>query len=225
VCEPFAIPSWWTRWMSNDPGFKDWSVWYWFAADQRGFVYCYRERVFVEVVASRQAEEVAKINKEGRERPQFIVTGMDAFVIKDRAIGKTDVDYYEEGGLGGFIQPVHGAGARSARAKTVHEYLAPFEMKLEEDVTVKTAWVQVFSTCQKLITTLPALPQDENDPEAVKECNIDHPYDAFGYGLQAWHARQSTQPLEKMYKPGTAGDILDHAAKSGAVRKDRGPFR
>lgn len=219
VVPAFKIPAHWTRWLANDPGFKDWSMWYWFAASEDGQVFCYRERRYTETTASEQGKDVAAICKAAGERPQFIVTGMDAFVIKDRSVGKTEVDYYEGAGLSGFVEPVHGAGARASRAKTVHEYLRPYEVPADpakpELGMRSTARVQVFDLCPILISTLPALPMDENDPEAVKECDIDHPYDAFGYGLQAWHARRSKAPTKPRFERGTAGDILKHAEKLG----------
>lgn len=217
VVPPFKIPSWWTRWMANDPGFKDPSVWYWMAADGDGNVYVYRERTYNEITQSEQGRLITEVVKGENERISFIVTGMDAFVVRDRSVGKTDVDYYAEGGLGGFVKPVHGVDARSSRAKTLHEYLRHYD----DAQGRKVAKLRVFGDlCPKLITTLPALPMDESDPDAVKECNIDHWYDALGYGLQAWHVRKSTAPDKPAYEPGSLGDVLNHAKKLGKDKID-----
>ncbi len=176
VVSPFEIPSWWRRWGSNDPGYTDPSVWYWFAADQDGNIYCYREATFYSIVPSEQARQVNALSvrrEGGHEIPERIeswVTGMDAFVMRDRHSGKTDVDYYMQGGLSNFQRPVHGPGARASRCKTIHEYLRPFPGADGKP----TARLKVFSNCKKLIETLPALGADRNDPEKYAECAIDH---------------------------------------------------
>lgn len=211
VCEPFDIPSWWERWGSNDPGFADPGVFYNFAADQDGNVYVYREHTFHRLPHSDQAEAVAKTltrevkGQSVRENVGYWVSGMDAF-IKNPNTGKSLVDYYGQGGLFGFRQPDHGAGARARRAATVHEYL-----KITPDGEGKPkARLHIFSSCPKLIETLPALPADPLNLEQVQECGIDHWFDALGYGLQSRHAR-SEVPETPAFPRGSLGDILGHA--------------
>jgi hypothetical protein len=46
--------------------------------------------------------------------------------------------------------------------------------------------------------------EDEDDPEKVAETNYDHWYDGAGYGLIAWHSRQSKKPK------GEEGEIAAH---------------
>ncbi|MGB9804714.1 hypothetical protein, partial [Desulfofundulus sp.] len=106
--------------------------------------------------------------------------------------GKSIVDYYREGGIPwGFIQPVHGQGSRQTRAATLHEYLKPY---VDENTGLVTARLKIFSTCTLLVETLPQLVSDPNRPEQVRECSIDHYYDALTYGLCAWHAERSKEP-------------------------------
>jgi hypothetical protein len=57
-----------------------------------------------------------------------------------------------------------------------------------------TAKVQIFSTCKKLIETLPQQLEDEDDPEKVMETNYDHQFDGAGYGLIYWYSKMSKAP-------------------------------
>ncbi|MGB9880385.1 MAG: terminase large subunit domain-containing protein, partial [Anaerolineae bacterium] len=123
VVKPFELPPWWRRWLANDPGYADHFAWYWFAADQDGNVYVYREYTNADgerVPYSEQAAKVVELS-EG-EQLDFCVTGMDAW-NRHPETGKSIIDYYREGGLDvGFIQPVHGPQSRRLRTAVTHEY-------------------------------------------------------------------------------------------------------
>ncbi|MHB8122610.1 MAG: phage terminase large subunit [Desulfuromonadaceae bacterium] len=199
VCRPFQIPTHWRRWMGNDPGYTDPFAWYWFAVDPDGIVYIYREytREYGDpkIVYSDQAKKVIQLstysdfsNTETKERISFKVTGHDAWNTHPLAEeGKTIINHYEMGGLHGFIQAITD---RKLRKATWHEYLKPFEGPNGK----LTAKVKIFSTCKKLIETLPQQVEDEDNPEKVAETDYDHWYDGAGYGLIAWHAKKSRIP-------------------------------
>ena len=202
VCKPFTIPYWWKKWRSNDPGYTDPFVWYCYAASEDGKVYVYREYTrepgTPRVPYSEQAKELTKrcvtLDEEGKEVPEkfsFTVCGRDAF-NRHPETGKSIVDYYHEGGVKGCIEPPRDTKTdRVLRAAVIHECLKPY---LDENTERTTAKLQIFSTCTKLIETLPKLMVEENDPEKVAECSIDHCFDSLGYGLIAWHAKRSTAP-------------------------------
>jgi len=214
VCRPFKIPKWWRRWMSNDPGFSDPFAWYWFAADQDGTVYIYREFTRepqdLKLTYSDQARRVHALSVVGGEvgNPEidpvtklsveetidFVVCGRDAF-NKHPETGKSITDYYQEGGVIGCIEATTD---RQLRAAVFHEYLRVFTGPDGKP----TARLKIFSTCRKLIETLPRLVSDPNDPEKVQECSIDHWFDACGYGLLAWHAERSVNKVREPDRPG-----------------------
>ena len=210
VCRPFPIPHHWRRWMSNDNGHTDPFAWYWFAVDEDGIVYIYREYTRdygdPKIVYADQARKVIKLStytneddEEVLEKISFKVAGHDAWSTHPLAEeGKTIIDHYQLGGLTGFIQCIKD---RKLRKATWHEYLKPF---YSEIYGRKIAKVQIFSTCKKLIETLPQQVEDEDDPEKVAETNYDHWYDGAGYGLIAWHSRQSKKPK------GEEGEIAAH---------------
>lgn len=192
VVRPFPIPAWWRRWIANDPGYADHFAWYWFAADDLGNVYLYREYTNEDgerIPYSQQALQVVEMT--GEEHIDFVVTGMDAFNPHPET-GKSIIDYYREGGIPwGFLEPIHGAGSRKIRSATVHEYLQPV---YDENTGRYEAKLRIFGTCSKLIETLPVLAADKTDPEVVAKCGIDHWYDAMSYGLCVWHAEVSKEP-------------------------------
>lgn len=192
VVKPFPIPSWWRRWLANDPGYADHFAWYWLATDGDGNVYVYREYTNAEgerIPYSRQAETVVEFT--GDEHIDFVITGMDAF-NKHPETGKSIVDYYRDGGLPwGVLEPVHGPGSRKLRTATLHEYL---KWQHDENVGKTVAKLRIFENCTKLIETLPMLGADKNDVETVAKSEIDHWYDALTYGLCAHHAKMSKEP-------------------------------
>lgn len=219
VVEPFEIKRWWKIWGSNDPGFADPGTWYAHAATEGGQVVTFREWTFDQRTPySEQAKAVKRsLDDDGLKISEW-VTGMDAFNPHPET-GKSIADVYRDpGGLGIMHKPDHGAGARKRMAGVVHEYLTPYADPHEP--ARKTAKWQIFSTCKQLIGTLPSLPADQNKPEQVAECPLDHWYQGAGYGLVYHHNLNSTPPKEDTYKPGTAGDILRHAEKMGEKKKD-----
>jgi hypothetical protein len=201
VVTAFKPPSWWTRLVSNDPGFADPSVWTFLAKDQDGRLHCYKELTFYRTAPSEQARKVRQALEEEGVKCERFITGMDAF-IGNSETGKSTVDYYGEGGLFGFMRPIHGAGSRKERAVALHQYL---------DYKSGKPRLQIHSCCEKLIETIPSLPADMVKREQVQECAIDHWYDALTYGICAWTVG-GTDPTP-LFKPGTLGDILDHASE------------
>ena len=230
VVEPFEIPKDWRRWRSADNGYTDPFAWFWFAVDYDGTVYIYREftreRKDEKLTYSEQAKKVVELSryrkltysdpdkkepiglKEYDEPCGFTVVGHDAWASHPLAErksgsskGKTIIDYYAEGGLKDCIPCIND---RRLRKATWHEYLRPFE-GVDGKLTAK---VKIFSTCEMLIETLPMQVEDEKDSEKVAESDIDHWYDGAGYGLIAWHSKQTPEPKEEL--TGDAKRINDH---------------
>jgi len=234
ICEPFVIPEHWTRWRSVDNGYTDPFAWYWFAVSEDGIVYIYREYTRdmkdEKIGYSDQAKRVVelstytKLDEYGEEikveEPySFIAAGLDAWATHVRDVqGKTLINYYEDGGLSGFVKPITD---RKLRKATWHEYLKPFDHPDQERFPgKKIARVQIFSTCKKLIETLPVLIEDESNPEAVAECDLDHWYDGAGYGLIVWHSKQSRTPKKEEKSFPLA--YKDKLAKQQQTRRNRG---
>lgn len=193
VVKPFEIPPYWRKWRSADNGYTDSFAWYWFAVDEFGTVYIYREYTREpkdpKVSYSDQAKQV--VIKSGAERIGFTVVGHDAWSVHpltksaNTPQGKSIIDFYIDGGVTDSLRAVTD---RMFRKATYHEYLKPYYDENAEKLTSK---VKIFSNCVKLIETLPQLLIDERDPEKVQECAIDHWYDGAGYGLIAYHSNKT----------------------------------
>jgi len=236
VCEPFPIPDHWPRWIGHDPGYDNPFWWGWFAVDEDGTVYLYREYTrspddSKKVFYSEQAAKVAELSRkvtvnedgeivEGYEKVQYIVTGKDAF-NKSRETGKTYIDYYYEGGLPrqfGFIPAITD---RNLRKATMHEYLKPIPTKETAHLPLSEqkfrAKLQIFSTCTAIIDTLPKLVKDEHDSEKVEDNPmIDNPYDGCGYALISYHMKKA-KPLPE--DKGKIGIIKQNLAKKAAMHR------
>lgn len=198
VCEPFEIPSHWAKWRSVDNGYTDPFAWYWFAVDEQGTVYIYREytREVTDdrVTYSEQAKKVMALTKETNVCPT--VCGHDAWnvhhltVTKATPHGKSLIDYYADGGLTDCVRAVTD---RAMRKLTFHEYLKPY---YDENMGIMVSRLKIFNTCHKIIETLPQLVVDPHDSEKIMECSIDHWADSVGYGLIYNHVNRSSKPQE-----------------------------
>lgn len=203
--EPFEIPTHWLKWVSIDNGYSDPFAFYWYALDETGTIYVYRE--FTRDVNKQKLtykEQATKcVALTGLERIQTNVVGHDAF---NKGAGgrdgenKTLIDYYQQGGLYNFTKA---NTDRKLGKITLHEYLKP--LKISDNKY--TAKVKIFKTCYNLIRTIPLLINDEKDHEKVEGSTIDHWYDSFRYGLIFSHSLKSRPPEPPKTKK--LKDILD----------------
>lgn len=215
VCKPFRIPDWWRRWLGNDPGYGDPFCWLWFASSPDGRIIVYREYArrpdedSERVVYSDQAREVVKRSTLGseanemqvdpatgaplRERILYAVTGWDAFRTHPET-GKSQVDYYRDGGVTNVIKA---PADREARYGAVLEAFRAQEWpdnELSQIVGNYTARLLIFETCPILTDAIPRLLLDEKNMNRVADSPYDHYFDALGYGLQTWHPETSIAP-------------------------------
>ena len=206
VCQPFDIPLHWRRFRCNDNGYTDPFAWYWLAVSEDGQVFVYREytRDYTDekVHYTTQAEEVVKRSYytaiEGNEvvkypeKYDYTVLGHEAWAVDRRyESNKSLVDFYTLGGLSGFLRGVRDPVLRKA---VMHEYLKPYPDPMRPGKL--TAKLQIFSTCHKLIETIPMLVVDEKNNEKVEDSRIDHWYEGLTNGLATYHAEKSNKRPE-----------------------------
>ena len=197
VCKTFEPPEHWRKFLSVDNGYSDPFFWLWFAINEDGTVYVYREytRDKKDPKESRveQAESVVHLSSRPNgtyEKLDYCVAGVDAWNTseRDNEPNRKILDYYDEGGLGGrgelaigFIQALRD---RRTRKTILHESLALIE---QEDKT-KISKIQIMDCCHVLTRHIPLLMKDKNDPEKVGDnSEIDHSYDALTYGLASYY--------------------------------------
>lgn len=217
VIQPFEIPAYWRRWRSCDNGYTDPFAWYWYAVDEFGTVYIYREYTREtkdpKVSYSDQAKQV--VLRTGQERIGFTVVGHDAWSVhpltksSTTPQGKSIISFYEEGGINDSLRAVTD---RVFRKATFHEYLKPY---YDENIEKLTSKVKIFSNCAKIIETLPQLLIDERDPEKIQECKFDHWADSVGYGLISYHSNRTELEVTTDYS-GLSEDILEDLQRADA---------
>jgi hypothetical protein len=225
VCEPFEIPKHWVRWASCDNGMggtRDPFCWLKAAISEDGTTYVYYEystekgkgdstyysdqavkfmddckiditdEVRQEIESYHLGFETDEVEQYAFEKLQYVVFGLDAF-NKDvaKGTGKSLMDIYKNAG---FSYPaVKAVTERKLGKDTIHEYLKPFDDLITGK---KTAKLQIFNSCKYLISHLPKLVVDENNPNVIAgNSAIDNTADALKY-LLIGSPRNGTQKIE-----------------------------
>lgn len=245
VCEPFPIPSHWTRWAAVDNGYRDSFAWYKGAIDEDGTTYIYYEytrdrqkdplvhysdqaRKFMSDCTIDITDEVKKeiddlhlgyetenIRKYETEKLQYVIFGLDAF-NKDASKG-TGKSLLDFYKEGGFNYPtVRAVTDRKLRKDTWHEYLKPYEDEISGKTTAK---LQIFSTCRYLIKYIPQLVVEDDNPNVVADnSKIDNVYDAGGYLLIG-------SPRNNPHRPKEEESIVVKYKKEKIKRLNKGKHR
>ena len=176
ICKPFDVPAGWERWTATDYGYSAPFCTLWFARDpESGRVYVYRELYAAGWKPSRQAIEIRAREKDEMVARHIADPSMWAkapFTVGDSIAW----EYQDEG-----INLEKANNDRLAGVAWVHEALAFNE--LPSGRLLRPPLLQVFSTCENLIRTLPALPYDPHRVEDVDTHAEDHAYDCLRYGL------------------------------------------
>ncbi len=181
VIEPFSIPKHWRRFRTFDFGYSKPFAVCWFAVDEDGRAYNYRELygctgtpdTGVRWTAQRIAREIREM--EEREEPGIPIAGYADPAIWN-ATGANEgsiAEMMEREGV--FFEK--GKNDRLAGKMQVHYRLA-FD---EEGLPM----LYVFDHCRNMIRTLPQLRYDSVNPEDVDTRQEDHLYDALKYFLMS----------------------------------------
>lgn len=199
VIEPFDIPREWRRFRAFDFGYAKPFAVSWYAVDEDGRAYNYRELygctgepdVGVRWTAQKIADRIREI--EDSEDKDCHITG-----IADPAIwnstGSADgsiADMMESRGV--YFEK--GKHDRLAGKMQVHYRLA-FD---DEGLPM----IYFFENCRNIIRTLPQLGYDPTRPEDVDTSQEDHLYDALKYFLMSnpIAARVSSETKPREYSP------------------------
>lgn len=160
LVEPFKIPEHWYRFGSYDYGFTHPAVFQWFAADEDGNVFLYRELC---KAGLRIDQFAAELNKFADTRLlQSIVAGLDCWQTKSTLRTGTPPTIAEE-----FLE--HGISLRRAStdrilgANQVRNYLAWQELPSGR----KEPRLKIFNICEKSYDTLARMQHDPDRPEDV----------------------------------------------------------
>ena len=180
IIHPFEIPDSWTRFVCMDWGFSKPYAVYWCAVDFDNVAYVYRElygckKGMPDTGTQETAREVA-IHVKEIETP----VETTSYRVADPAIwSKTGHDGPSIGEAFGEVG-IHWARADNDRLQGKQQFHLRLRGYSEEQPGLK-----IFSTCEHLIRTLPALCYDDKKVEDVDTTQEDHAYDALRYGLMS----------------------------------------
>ncbi len=205
VIEPFKIPKEWRRFRAFDFGYSKPFAVSWFAVDNDGRAYNYRELygctgtpdVGVKWTAPKIADKIREI--EESEDKGCTITG-----YADPAIWNSTGS--PEGSIAEMMERrgvyfEKGNNDRLAGKMQVHSRLA-FD---KEGMPM----IYFFENCKNMIRTLPQLTYDSTRPEDVDTTGEDHLYDAMKYFLMSdpIALRKSENPPTKEYSPFDTEDL------------------
>lgn len=188
VIAPFPIPAHWPRYRSFDFGSsKPFSVGWW-AVDEEGTLYRYRElygcprgqaNVGLRLNPHEIAQRIRAIERAGQETR---VTGIADPSIFDSSRGESIAEQMAQEGI--YFQP--GDNERLAGLMQIH-----YRLSFDAD---GYAGMYVFSNCTEFIRTMPALAYDEYRVEDVDTDGEDHIYDETRYMCMARPIRARRPP-------------------------------
>lgn len=207
VIEAFDIPDYWTRYRSLDYGL-DKTACYWYATDDNGRVYCYRELHESNLNLTQAATKILELTPEC-EKIKYTVaspdlwnrrsdTGMSGFEVMYKA-GLKDLMKADNDRINGW--------------RALREYLTPYKNEFDElDANLK-----IFRNCSNLIMNLPLLQHDEKKVEDAADTphEITHAPESLRYFIKS-RPKLSIIPVKEP-APGTHA----HAFKKFMEKKDR----
>lgn len=185
VIAPFKIPDHWVRYMAFDHGYSAPFSCAWFAADESGRLYLYREWYGCDGTPNKglflSPKEIAQgiLDREEEERKENIrIDRVADPAIFDRSRGDSVSDMMRNcDGRGHGVIFRRGDNERLAGKMQVHERL-----RFRED---DTPGLYVFNTCKDFIRTVPTLPYSTVKPEDIDTHAEDHAYDSLRYMCMA----------------------------------------
>lgn len=146
VVDPFPIPDNWEKFCGIDYGFHDPMSCLWFAADETGKVYVYRELYGAKMSPSQQAESILTLGQ-GEEIAQYAA---DPSMWQHRG-GESFAEIYDRVTNGNLVL-TKSNNSRPAGWAIIHEMLLNGQLF-------------IFSNCKNLIRTLPSLNHDRKNPD------------------------------------------------------------
>ena len=163
TCPPREIPLSWFRFRSIDiSGNSGVTSCHWYAIDNDGRVYNYREYYKTGRDYAEHAQNIYKMScDEDDAQEQYRYTVIDSSAFAKSGFSETPAEIYEKHGVTGLIPS---AKDRIPGWTMVHQYL-------KWDALTKPK-LQIFSTSDKIIKEIAEAQHDEKNPEDVASINI-----------------------------------------------------
>lgn len=208
LIKPFEIPLHWNRFGSYDYGFNHPAAFGWFACDEDGNVYLYREFAKAQLRVDQFIQELLKYSD--TRKLEYIVAGWDCWVQKGVIKHGTTPTIAEE--FANHEMPLRKAGIdRIQGAAHVRKFISWQKKLINEEGRAVNGKpnVFIFDTCPVTFDCLTRMQTDPTRLEDVLKTDStegdpltgDDAYDMFRYGLMS--RPQPTDPLPKPIKPHT----------------------
>jgi len=172
VIEPFEIPNSWAKFRACDYGYGSYTGVLWFAVAPNEQLVVYRELYTSKVTAVDLADMI--LDLEDGETIRYGV--LDSSLWHNR--GDTGPSLAEQMIMRGcrWRPSDRSRGSRVAGKNELHR-------RLKIDEFTNEPGLVFFNSCRNVISQLPSLPLDKNNPEDVDTKAEDHLYDALRYGV------------------------------------------
>lgn len=196
VCAPFEIPREWEVYAAFDYGLdRTACLWLAFPPD-KSHLYVFREFCESDLILSRAAEEISRRDKTGREA-RFFLAPPDLGGRRQES-GRGGWEILVSSGLSRLVRAT---AARIAGWRRVREFL-------QETPEDGTPFLQIFSTCNELISCLTKLQFDKTVPEdaALSPHEITHAPDALRYALMGCPFLPKRRTFEKTARKKTLAE-------------------
>ena len=174
VVEPFDIPSSWPKFRAADYGYGSYTGVLWFAVAPSEQLVIYREMFVSKVTAWDLADMI--LDAEDGDKIRYGV--LDSSLWHNR--GDRGPSLAEQMNSKGcrWRPSDRSKGSRVAGKNEIHR-------RLQVDEYTGEPRIVFFNTCTNVISQLPSLPLDKNNPEDVDTNSEDHLYDALRYGIMS----------------------------------------
>lgn len=208
VCAPFAIPKWWRRYRAFDYGL-DMLACFWFAVDEAGRAWCYRELYQKDLVVSDAARTILE-NTGVNERIEITFAPPDLW-SRQKDTGKSMAELFMVNGL----PLVKASNNRVQGWLQVKEFL-----KDQEDGKPGLVF---FNGCRRICEELSEIQTDDNNPNDVAKepHDITHGPDGLRYfcvsrSLPGEPEKGAPEPDEEFSAPENDYDEVMTGGEAGA---------
>jgi hypothetical protein len=206
VCEPFAIPKEWRRYIAFDYGL-DMLAAYWFAVDNNNNCYCYKELCQPDLPIG----EAARAINEFTDEEVYAVLAPPDLWGRSQETGKDKATLFREAGL----SIAKSNNAREAGWLSIKELLA---------VRNGSPRLRIFNNCVTLIKHLPMLQRDPKHPSDC--CNephdITHSPDALRYFAIYWVKGAPEKEIERVrYRPDLLEDYINATEEERQIMRKK----
>jgi phage terminase large subunit len=157
VIEPFTLPKHWKRFISLDYGL-DMTAAYWWAVDEQGREYIYRELHEPNLTLTKAADKIQNMTSEDI---RYIVASPDLWNRRQET-GHSGMEIMMQSGLRNLTKADND---RINGWRVMREHLSPFT---DEEGNV-IANLRIFKNCVNLIKYIPMLQHDEHRPEDASD--------------------------------------------------------